>query len=190
MAMIVGFGGSLRRASLNLGLLRAAAALVPAGTTLSVHGIAGIPLYDEDDEDAQGIPEPVSKLKVAIAAADGLLIASPEYNGSIPGVLKNAIDWLSRPAGDIARVFGGKPVALIGASPGGFGAVLAQQAWLPVLRRLGAAPWFGASLTIAHAGDLFDADGDLADGKTRQRLERFIASFAESLKENGAAGED
>ena len=175
---IVGLGGSLRRASFNAGLLRAASELMPGGATLTIHTIAGIPLYDADDEAASGIPAPVRAIKDAIAMADGLLIATPEYNASIPGVLKNAIDWLSRPAEDIARVFGGKPVALIGASPGGFGTVLAQEAWLPVLRKLGAAPWFGKQLTVAGAGNLFDKDGNLTDPGTRDKLREFLAAFA------------
>ena len=181
MPHIVALGGSLRRGSLNSGLLRAAAELAPAGTTLAVHGIAGIPLYHGDEESAHGIPPVVAGLKDAIAAADGLLIATPEYNGSIPGVLKNAIDWLSRPTDDIARVFGGKPVALIGASPGGFGTVLAQEAWLPVLRKLGAAPWFDKQLTVARAGALFDQDGNLTDPTTRKKLEELIAAFAAAI---------
>jgi chromate reductase len=187
---IVGLGGSLRRASLNSGLLRAAAELVPQGTMLAVHGIRAIPLYDGDLETADGIPPAITALKDAIAAADGLLIATPEYNGSIPGVLKNAIDWLSRPADDIARVFGEKPVVLIGASPGGFGTALAQEAWLPVLRKLGTAPWFGGSLTVAHAGKLFDEAGNLTDDATRDRLAALLAEFVRSLSGNGAAGED
>ena len=183
MPHIVGLGGSLRAASLNAGLLRAAAELVPAGTTLAAHRIAGIPLYDGDAEAAHGLPPRVTELKDAIAAADGLLIATPEYNGSIPGVLKNAIDWLSRPTDDIARVFGGKPVALIGASPGGFGTVLAQEAWLPVLRKLGAAPWFGKQLTVARAGALFDDEGALTDPGTRDRLRDLLAGFAAAIAE-------
>jgi len=181
MSRIVGLGGSLRAASFNSGLLRAAAELTPAGTTLEVQGVADIPLYDGDQEEAHGIPAPVAALKDAIAAADGLLIATPEYNASIPGVLKNVIDWLSRPTDDIARVFGGKPVALIGASPGGFGTILAQEAWLPVLRKLGAAPWFGKSLTVARAGALFDKDGNLIDEETRDKLRDFMAEFAAAI---------
>ena len=119
MTKLFGLSGSLRRGSLNAALLRAAAELMPQGATLTVGTIHGIPLYDADIEAADGIPGPVTALKDAIAAADGLLLATPEYNNSIPGVLKNAIDWLSRPPADIKRVFAGRPVALIGASPGG-----------------------------------------------------------------------
>jgi chromate reductase, NAD(P)H dehydrogenase (quinone) len=191
MVGIVGISGSLRKASLNAGLLRAARELMPNGSSLEIHPVAGIPLYDGDEEQAHGIPAPVTALKDAVAAANGLLIATPEYNSSIPGVLKNAIDWMSRPSTDIPRVFGGKPVALVGASPGGFGTILAQAAWLPVLRLLGAAPWFGATLTIARAGKLFDADGELTDADTRERLATLLAKFVASIERgNGAAGED
>jgi NAD(P)H-dependent FMN reductase len=116
---LVGLSGSLRRESFNTLLLRAAQRLCPDGTTLDVQSIESVPLYNFDVEQADGIPAAVTELKDAIAAADGLLIATPEYNNSIPGVLKNAIDWLSRPADDIPRVFGQRPVAIIGASPGG-----------------------------------------------------------------------
>src|SRR3974377_1952896 len=107
MLTIVGISGSLRRSSLNSALLRAAAALMPEDSRLVVESIAGIPLYNADDEDANGVPAAVARLKEAIAASDGLLLVSPEYNNGIPGVTKNAIDWLSRPPSDAARVFRG-----------------------------------------------------------------------------------
>jgi chromate reductase, NAD(P)H dehydrogenase (quinone) len=95
-----------------------ASQLAPVGTTVEIASIRGIPLYDGDVEVAEGIPTMVQELKTRIAATDGLLIVTPEYNNSIPGVLKNAFDWLSRPADDIQNVFGGRPVAVIGATPG------------------------------------------------------------------------
>src|SRR3954468_24207767 len=136
MTTIVGISGSLRRGSLNSSLLRAAVQATPAGVTLDVATIKGIPLYDGDVEAKEGVPDVVEKLKDRIAAADGLLLVTPEYNNSLPGVFKNAIDWLSRPPADIPRVFGNRPVAIMGASPGGFGTILAQESWLPVLRTL------------------------------------------------------
>jgi NAD(P)H-dependent FMN reductase len=183
MTHIVGIAGSLRRASYNLGLLQAAASLMPDGATLDVRTIAGIPLFNADDEAASGVPPAVATLKDAVAAADGLVLATPEYNNGIPGAFKNAIDWLSRPATDIPRVFGGKAVAVIGATPGGFGTVLAQDAWLGVLRLLGTRPWFGGRLAVAHAGKLFDANGQLTDADTRERLRTFIAGFVQSVRE-------
>jgi hypothetical protein len=111
-----------------------------------------------------------------------LLLFTPEYNHGIPGVFKNAIDWLSRPASDIDRVFGGRPVAILGASPGPFGTVMSQAAWLPVLHTLGAAPWFGARLLIPHAGAAFDAEGQLIDENASRRLGIFISGFAEHCR--------
>ena len=121
MAVIIGISGSLRAKSLNAALLRVAGGFAPAGTKIEIESIKGIPLYDGDVEASSGLPAAVAALKDKIAAADGLLLVTPEYNNSIPGVFKNAIDWLSRPDSDIKRVFGGKPVGLIGASPGRFG---------------------------------------------------------------------
>src|SRR3546814_7002146 len=100
-----------------------------------------------------------------------LLLATPEYNNSIPGVFKNAIDWASRPPADIPRVFAAKPVAVIGASPGGFGTILAQDAWLSVLRTLGAQLWSGSRLMVSGAGKAFDADGNLVDEAVKERSE-------------------
>src|SRR5689334_373464 len=136
MAKIIGIAGSTRKGSYNAALLRTAVQVAPAGFEIEVASIAGIPLYDGDLE-SQGLPDVVSKLKDRIAAADGLLLVTPEYNHSIPGVFKNAIDWLSRPAKDAPRVFGKKPVALIGASPGSGGTRFSQVAWMPVLHTLG-----------------------------------------------------
>lgn len=116
---------------------------MPEGATLDADGIDGISLYDGDEEVATGIPPAVAALKRKLLSADGLLLVTPEYNNSIPGPFKNAIDWMSRPPDEAAQHFKGRPVAVIGASPGGFGTALAQNAWLPVLRTLGMRPWFG-----------------------------------------------
>ena len=183
MTNIIGIAGSLRTGSLNASLLRAAAALMPAGAQLDIATIKDIPLYDGDVEAAEGIPAPVAALKDRIAGADGLLLVSPEYNNSIPGVFKNAIDWLSRPPADIPRVFHRRPVALIGASPGGFGTVLAQNAWLPVLHTLGMRHWSGARLLVSRAGSVFDADGNLTDEKIKGQLQQFLKGFVEFAKQ-------
>jgi chromate reductase len=178
MTRFIGIAGSLRKASYNAALLRAAAQFTPTGTTLEIASIAGIPLYDGDLESERGIPAPVTALKEKIAAADGLLLVTPEYNNSMPGVLKNAIDWLSRPSDDIERVFGNKPVAIMGATPGRGGTRLAQNAWLPVLRTLGTRAWFGEPLYVAGAGQAFDAEGKLVDERVKQLLSKFMAGFA------------
>ena len=177
MARIVGIAGSLRKASFNAALLRAAAELAPAGTEVEIATIAGIPLYNGDLETERGIPAPVAALKDKIAAADGLLLVTPEYNNSMPGVLKNAIDWLTRPAKDIPRVFGDKPVAIMGSTPGRGGTRLAQNAWLPVLRTLGTRAWFGKQLYVAGAAQVFDAEGRLVDETVRKLLSDFMVGF-------------
>ena len=182
MTTILGISGSLRKGSLNSSLLRAGTDLMPEGATLDANGIHGIPLYNGDEEVTGGIPPAVVELKRKLLAADGLLLVTPEYNNSIPGVFKNAIDWMSRPSKDIARHFGGKPVAVIGASPGGFGTILAQNAWLPVLRTLGTRPWFGARVQVSRANTLVDADHALTDPATRDRLADFLAGFVEFTK--------
>ena len=175
---LIGIAGSLRKGSYNAALLRAAAELAPSGTRVVIETIAGIPLYDGDVEKEHGIPEPVVRLKQRIASARGLVIATPEYNNSMPGVLKNVIDWLSRPTADIAKVFGDKPVAMMGATPGPGGTRLSQTAWLPVLRTLGTRAWFGKQVYVASAGSVFDAEGTLVDEKLRKHLEGFMAGFA------------
>ena len=182
MITIVGFAGSLRQGSYNAALLRAAGAMMPADSELHEASIREFPLYNGDDEAAHGILPVVTALKDTIAAADGLLLATPEYNNSIPGVAKNAIDWLSRPPADIVRVFGGKPVAIIGASPGGFGTILSQNAWLPVFRTLGADLWAGGRILVSRAGNVFDANGKIVDGKVNDALRKFLERFVAHVR--------
>ena len=184
MSTIIGLSGSLRRGSYNTMLLRAAAEMAPPGTTIEIGSIEGLPLYNADVE-AEGIPEAVARLKDRIAASDGLLVVTPEYNNSIPGVVKNAIDWLSRPPADIPKVFRGRRIAIIGATPGQSGTALAQVAWLPVLRTLGLAPWFGGRLQVSGASKVFDADGRLVDEKVRGQLQTFVTGFAGFVEGRG-----
>ena len=182
MAKIVGIAGSLRSGSFNAALLRAAAGVMPDGSTLEIATIKGIPLYDGDIEEKEGVPPAVQVLKSQIMACDGVLLVTPEYNNSMPGVFKNAIDWLSRPSADIARVFGNRPIAITGASPGGFGTVLSQAAWLPVLRTLGVRPWFGGRLLVSRAGNVFNDAGDLIDQKVKAQLQQFVHDFVDFVK--------
>lgn len=178
MTTILGIAGSLRKASYNQKLLTAAAQMTPDGVTLDIGSIRGIPLFDADAEAADGVPDAVTALKDRVAAADGLLLVTPEYNHSIPGVFKNAIDWLSRPPADIGRVFGGRPVGVIGATPGRGGTMLAQAAWLPVLRTLGARLYPDRILHVAGAGKVFDDDGKIVDDTVRKLLREYVEGFA------------
>jgi len=173
---ILGIHGSLRKGSYNQALLEAARGLLPDEVELEVAGLHGIPLYDAD-VDAQGQPEPVLALKEKVLRADALLIATPEYNASLPGVLKNGIDWLSRPPADIPRLFGDRTVGLIGASTGLRATQLAQAAWLPVFRVLGLVLWTGGQFNMASAHQKFDATGRLIDEDSRARLQKFLSGF-------------
>jgi NAD(P)H-dependent FMN reductase len=175
---IVGIAGSLRSGSYNAALLRAAVEECPAAATLEIESIRGIPLYDGDVE-AQGLPARAAELKERVAGADALLLVTPEYNNSIPGVFKNAIDWLTRPPEDVPRVFRGRTVGLIGASPGAHGTVLSQTAWLPIFRILGLRPWFGQPLYVGNAAKVFDPSGRLVDDAIRARLRKYMEGFVE-----------
>jgi chromate reductase, NAD(P)H dehydrogenase (quinone) len=179
MTRILGISGSLRAGSFNTALLRAAQEEAGDDFSLEAATLHGIPLYDGDMEARDGEPAAVTALKQRIMASDGVLLVTPEYNNGIPGVFKNAIDWLSRGSPDIPAVFGGRPFALVGASPGGFGTILSQNHWLPVLKTLGVRLWSGQKLMVARAGGMFDADGRLTDDKVRQQLAGFVQGFAE-----------
>lgn len=175
---ILGLSGSLRSGSHNTALLRAAALSLPSGAELEVYdGLRDLPHYDAD-LDAEGGRDPiqaVARLREAIADADGVLISTPEFNGSIPGALKNALDWASRPFPDNA--LRGKPVAVVGASTGLFGAVWAQAEVRKVLRTIGADVLDGA-LPVAHAHLAFGDDGHLADAGMRDALGELVAVLA------------
>ena len=176
MAALVGIAGSLRKASLNRALLVAAQASMPAGSTLDILEIDDVPLYNGDVEAASGSPAAITRLRAAIRASDGLLVATPEYNAGVPGVLKNVFDWLSRPVPDEDSVLEGKPLALTGATPGGLGTALAQAAWLPTFRNLRLRYWAGGGTFYLSRAQSAFADGNLADDR-RKDLEAFLASF-------------
>ncbi|MCJ7774469.1 MAG: NAD(P)H-dependent oxidoreductase [Desulfobacterales bacterium] len=182
MVKIVGISGSLRKASINTGLLRAAAENAPEGCRVIIESIKDIPLYDGDIEDTQGIPSSAALLKESIASADGLLIVTPEYNNSIPGVLKNTIDWISRPPKDRPKVFANRPVGIMGATPGSSGTSFSQYAWLPVFRILGAQVWSGKLLWIANASDKFDKNGVLIDKSTLKQIAEYMDGFVHFIK--------
>ncbi|WEX85896.1 NAD(P)H-dependent oxidoreductase [Sinorhizobium garamanticum] len=187
MTKILGISGSLRKASFNTALLKAAKSVAPTEIEFETATLHGIPLYDGDVEAESGIPAPVADLKQKIMAADGVILFTPEYNNSMPGVFKNAIDWLSRPPADIKKVFGCRPFALAGATPGNFGTILSQNAWLSVMRTLGADLWAGMRLMLPKAGTLFDSEGQLTDEQTRERVRSFVTAFAEYVASTKAS---
>jgi len=180
---LLAISGSLRRHSHNTALLRAAAELLPGDVHLELlQGLRHVPPYDQD-LDAQSTPAEVLALRRAIDSADALLIATPEYNSSIPGQLKNALDWASRPVG--AGVLVNKPVAVVGASTGAFGAVWAQAELRKVLAASGARV-LDAELPVPHAHERFDQHGNLIDEPTRERLREHLELLLREASPQGA----
>jgi chromate reductase len=164
---VLAISGSLRRESYNTKLLRAAEELLPAVVEFELwEGLKAIPPYDEED-DVQPAPPAVAALRDAVRAADAVLIATPEYNSSVPGQLKNALDWVSRPVATNPLRY--KPVAVVGASTGAFGAVWSQAELRKVLAAIGARV-VDAEVAVGHAPTKFDEHGDLVDEDTREQL--------------------
>lgn len=180
---VLGIAGSLRSGSYNRALLRAAAERAPEGMEVEEFPLGGIPLYDGDLENDERRPEPVRQLKEAIAAADAVLIATPEYNHGVPGVLKNAIDWASRPA--MKSPFAGKPVAVMGAAPGALGTARAQQQLKLILLSMLALPLPHPGVVVGAAKAKFDADGRLTDEATGEFLAAFLRDLAEWTRRVG-----
>ncbi len=170
---LLGISGSLRKNSLNTAALRACQDLLPAGVTLSLFDIAAIPLYNEDVRE-QGFPPAVQQFREQIAAADALIFATPEYNYSIPGVLKNAIDWASRPP---EQPFENKPIALIGATPGGFGTSRSQYHLRQVFIYLNGLLLNRPEVMISSAPSKFDAQGQLIDPATAEQLRKMLLAL-------------
>ena len=172
---ILGISGSLRKASYNNGALRAAAELVPDGATIEIFDLDGIPGFNQDDE--QNPPEKVAELKQKIREADAILFVTPEYNYSVPGVLKNAIDWASRPYGDSA--WNGKPAAIMGASIGGTATARAQYHLRQMMVFLNMFPINQPEVMIGNAGEKFDEQGNLTDETTRDFIRQLLQSLVE-----------
>jgi chromate reductase, NAD(P)H dehydrogenase (quinone) len=175
---IVGFTGSLRRASFNLAALRAAQGMMPAGASLEILDLAQIPFFNQDVE-AAGVPQVVQDFKAKVAAADAILISTPEYNYSIPPVLKNALDWGSR--GE-SNVWNGKPLAIISASPGVLGGARAQYHLRQVCVVLNLMPLNRPEVFIMNAHTKFDAEGNLTDEFTRQAIAKLLQALVERVQ--------
>lgn len=170
---ILGIAGSLRRESYNRAALRAAEQVVPSDARIEVFDLTGIPPYNQDEETV--LPERVSLFKNRIRAADAVLFVTPEYNYSVPGVLKNAIDWASRPYGD--NSWNGKPAALMGASPGMLGTARAQYHLRQSLVFLNMYPVNQPEVMIANAAKRFDDKGNLVDEPTREFIRKLLVSL-------------
>jgi chromate reductase len=177
---ILGIAGSLRAGSYNRSVLRAAIELAPEGMQIESFDLAPIPLYNEDVRE-RGFPEPVEKLREGIRAAHGLLLVTPEYNYSVPGVLKNAIDWASRPPD---QPFDGKPVALMGASPGTLGTARAQYHLRQSFVFLNGMVLNRPEIMIGKANEKIDAEGRVTDETTRRFIRRLLEAFQAWVKQH------
>lgn len=179
---VVGIAGSLRKGSYNRSLLRTAQQVAPERLRIEIHELDAIPLFNEDVE-AAGVPQGVTDLRQAIADADGLLIATPEYNHGVPGVMKNAIDWLSRPPR--GSVLSGKPAAIFGASPGMTGTARGQSQLRQAFVFTNTPAMLQPEILVYRAHEKFDDQGRLTDERTRQFLGQFLERFVEWIDRLG-----
>ena len=183
---ILGIAGSLREASYNRGALRAAVELAPEGVTIETFDISGIPPFNQDDEGSP--PEIVTEFKRKIREADAILFSTPEYNYSVPGVLKNAIDWASRPYGDSA--WNGKPAAIMGASAGAIATARAQYDLRKMMVFLNMFPINQPEVMIGNAAGKFDAEGNLTDEKTKEFITKLVGNLADWTRRLNAGSEE
>jgi chromate reductase, NAD(P)H dehydrogenase (quinone) len=183
---VLGFAGSLRKGSFNRGLLRAAAEMLPDGMSLDIYDLSAVPVYNADVE-AVGIPDVVQDFQRRIEEADALLVATPEYNYSMPGVLKNAIDWASRPSSvRPVQPFDGKPVAIMGASPGMMGSGRAQYHLRQTCVFLNMLPLNKPEVFVPVAQTKFDAEGRLTDERARTVIRQLLESLGAWTRRLGA----
>jgi chromate reductase len=178
---ILGIAGSLRRQSYNRAALRAATQLVPEGATIDIFELDGLPGFNEDEE--QNPPAKVAELKKRIREADAILIVTPEYNYSVPGVLKNAIDWASRPYGDSA--WNGKPAAIMGASVGSIATARAQYHLRQMMVFLNMFPINQPEVMIGNASERFDSEGNLTDDATKEFIRQLLQNLVEWTRRIG-----
>lgn len=177
---LIAISGSLRAASFNTRLVDLIIASAPDGVRIDKATLHGIPLYDGDLEEGEGIPEPVSSLRARIQASDGMIIVTPEYNAGMPGVLKNALDWLTRPGSEMKPTFGHRPTALAGATPGVFGTAFAQAGSLISLRQLGC-DLFPDYLRVSRADQVLP-EGGPPDEKLKKQVRDFVHGFGDFIR--------
>ena len=177
---VLGVAGSLRQASFNRGLIRAAIEVAPAGVRVIEHDLSAIPLFNADLE-AAGDPEPIRAFKQAIEDADAVLIATPEYNHCVPGVLKNAIDWASRPAR--RSVLSNRPIAIMGAATGGGGTARAQSHLRDGLAYTSALVLPQPEVLVSFAASRFDDEGNLIDDGTRDEIRELLSALADWVRD-------
>jgi len=179
---VLAISGSLRAASWNTALLRAMQQTAPSGVEVELCVLHDLPFFNEDLESASGWPAAVMALRRKVQEADAVIVSTPEYNSGMPGVLKNAFDWLSRTTAEHPSVLMDKPLALVGATMGSFGTAIAQASALPMFRAVGMQLWAGQRLALPQAHLSLDAQGQITGEALRPLLEQYMAGFAQFVR--------